>query len=404
MSICLVGLSHKTAPLDVRAQFAIAQENMAVTLTQLKHHTKAPGVMIISTCNRVEFICSHTTAESIIDWLALKHDHELINQLYCHHNAHAMAHAMSVSSGMDSLVLGEPQILGQFKEAYQTSKALGMLDSTLEQACQQVFHTAKMIRHETGLGQCPVSIASIASRIAKSHCQDFCCQRIVIVGAGDTAKLLCQHLTTLGAKNITIANRSWANAEVLAAEFKGKAALLTDLPALLKNADIVITATESHDYLIKSDMINADQHPGLMIDLSAPRNIDPAITEIFDIDCHCIDDLQNQISANTTKRKQALQLANKMIQDAAQAYQEALSSLNARDAICALRNHAESIRNQVLEQARQQLHAGTPVELVLEQLANRLTNKLLHNPSTHLKHAATSGNHDALQLIEKLYL
>lgn len=407
MSICLIGLNHKTAPIDVREQLAITHVDLPAALADFQQQFNHAGLLILSTCNRVELLASHISAKDLIQWLSSYHqiNHSLEPYCYCYENEHAIEHAMQVACGIDSLVLGEPQILGQFKQAYQMSKTAGVLDSDLELACQHIFNAAKAVRHETAIGHCPVSVAFSAIKLAHKTIEDIPEHHVLLVGAGETAKLICKHLQALGVHRLTIVNRTLEKAELLSQKFTAHARPLSALPHLVSQADIIITATNSPRPLITEDMIQQPLHQRgiLMIDLSVPRNIAPTINAYDFVNLHCVDDLKMLIQNNTLQRSQAATQANAMIEQFIQDYQDKLKMRHASGIISSLHAYATSLRDEALEKALKQLEIGMPAEAVLKQFANTLTNQFTHHPSIALKTASIEGDYSMLTAANRLF-
>ena len=355
MSLCLVGLNHKTAPVDIRESIAFTESTLSVALQDLRQHLNISGALILSTCNRVEILCSNVTAQDIINWLKTFHTitGHIENHLYHYHNEKAVEHAMRVASGIDSLVLGEPQILGQFKQAYQTSDALGLIDPVLRTACQSVFTAAKAVRHETAISHCPVSVAFSAVKLARQSLVDISEHTAVLIGAGETVKLLCKHLQSLNIDNLIIVNRTLAKAEKLAAEFNASAVPLSKLHDVLPKANIVISATGSEHPLITMNLLKTIKYRQntLMIDLAVPRDIEPVIGELDHVTLYCIDDIKTLIQKNTLQRSHAAIQANTMIEQCVLAYQNKLKAQIASGTICSIRSHAEMLRDEELAKA-----------------------------------------------------
>ena len=407
MSICLAGLNHKTAPVDIRESIAFTESTLPVALQDLQDNLNISGALILSTCNRVEILCSNATKRDIIDWLKAFHNvtDNIENHLYHYQDETAVEHAMKVASGIDSLVMGEPQILGQFKRAYQISDDSGLIDSTLRAACQHVFTAAKAVRHETAISHCPVSVAFSAVKLAHQALAEIPENNVLLIGAGETAKLLCKHLQSMDVNNLTIVNRTLAKAEKLATEFDASAQPLSELSRLLPEADIVISATGSEQPIISIDMLEnvKRNHNILMIDLAVPRDIEPAIGDLNHVTLHCVDDIKTLIQKNTLQRSHAAIQANTMIEQFVLTYQDKLKTQAASGTICSIRSHAEMLRDEELAKALKQLKMGMDPELVLQQFANALTNKFTHRPSVNLQSASIAGNEEMLAIAQQLF-
>lgn len=407
MSICLIGLNHKTAPIEIRESVAFTEASLPAALRSLQTELNIPGAVILSTCNRVEILCSHAKPAQVIRWLLQFHqvNNRVANHCYAYEGNAAIKHAMQVASGIDSLVLGEPQILGQFKQAYQTSDEAGLLDPKLRHACEHIFAAAKAVRYETAISHCPVSVAFSAIKLAQQTMADMPEHSVLLIGAGETANLLCKHLQSMQVNSLTIANRTLASAQQLAKQYDAQAATLTQLPELLSKADIVISATNSDAPLITHAMLaKLDRKQTLlMIDLAVPRDIDPTVAELDYVTLQCVDDIQQLIQNNTLQRSQAATQANAMIETFVMAYQRKRKARAADGTICSIRQHAESLRDAELDKALKQLAAGADPETVLRQFAHSLTNKFTHKPSINLQSAGAEDNDLLLTAAEKLF-
>ncbi len=405
MSITLIGINHKTAPIEIREQFAFTENQLSDALLDLQAKLNLHGALILSTCNRIEIICSNTDSTSIINWLLSYRCVNWHGEFYCYQNEHAVEHAMKVASGIDSLVLGEPQILGQFKKAYHTSDQLNLIDTELRIACEHVFSATKTLRHKTAIGHCPISIAFSAVKLAQENIHDLSKRHVLLVGSGDTVALLCKHLSLLEIHSLTIINRTLTKAQQLAKQFNATALPLTALSDILPQSDIVISATDSTQPIIHSEMLmnHLNNRNTLMIDLGVPRNIDPAVAKLDGVILHCVDDIQSLITKNTLQRSHAAKQANEMINKFVTDYQHKLKVQATSDVICSMRNYAQVLRDEELNRSLKKLAQGLAPEVVLKEFAYALTNKLTHQPSINLKMASIKENTALLAAARQLF-
>lgn len=412
MSLLALGLNHRTAPVVVREQVAFTPERVSPALRDLLSQGGAHEAAILSTCNRTELYCDLPQPDGarIEEWLGDYHllsRTELQPYLYRHIERHAVRHILRVASGLDSMILGEPQILGQVKAAYQAANGAGALGSRLERLFQHAFAVAKQVRAGTGIGSHPVSVAFAAIRLARQIFADLSRCTALLIGAGDTIALLLRHLHDGGVKHLTVANRTLERASALAAPFGGCAIALEEIPAHLGEADIVIAATASPGILLEAAQIRAGlkqrRRPIFMVDLAVPRDIDPAAAALDDVYLYTVDDLQGLIQENLRARAAAAEQAEAIIDHQTNQFMAWLRSQDSAATIQALRQQAEAIRDQALARARRQLAQGQDPTATLELLAHLLTNKLMHAPCVGLREAAAQGDLETLQAIKNLY-
>jgi glutamyl-tRNA reductase len=400
MSLLAFGLNHRTAPIEVRERIVFDAERLPQALSALGALAGIQEGLIISTCNRTELYCvADAGGESLPDWLASwSGGNPLLKDcLYRLEGADAVRHVFSVASGLDSLILGEPQILGQLKDAYRAAQQAGTAGSLLNRLFQTTFSVAKRVRTETAIGASAVSVASAGIQLARRIFTDFERHTALLVGAGDMIELAARHLHAQKLGRMIIANRSLDRAQRLASTFKASAISLDALDSHLAQADIVVCSTASPGHVIGLEAtrkaIELRRHrPVFMLDLAVPRDIDPRVGELEDVYLSTMDDLRDVIDENVKARKEEAEAARLMIADEVERF---MSGLKARDAvplIRELRGQAEATREQTLEQARRLLAAGRAADEVLEFLAVTLTNRLLHGPSTVLREAAESGD------------
>ena len=395
MAFNILGINHKTAPVALREKVAFSEERLLAALHTLRQETGVAEVVILSTCNRTEvYWAGSASGAELSRWLERHHGQnlDLASSLYVHQAQRAVEHAFTVAAGLDSMVLGEAQILGQLKDAYRAAQQAGSTGPTLNKLFQAAFSAAKRVRSETRIGENAVSIASAIVSLARRVYSDLSAHTALMVGAGDMNALAARHFVRAGVKRMVIANRTLARAEALAAELKAHAAGLDDLDQELVQADIVISCTASLEPLITKSAVEAAirarrRRPIFMVDLAVPRDIDPAVADLEDVYLFSIDDLQQLIDENRQQREFAAGGARLLIEEEVARFLSESRAHDAGPAIRALRQQADGIRQQTVEQARRLLASGKSPEEVLDYLANTLTNRLLHTPTQALRQA-----------------
>jgi glutamyl-tRNA reductase len=413
MSILALGLNHKTAPVEIRERLTFGPDIIAGALRSLKAHPAVEEAVILSTCNRTEAYCllSQEDHEPLADWLSSFHgiDADRVNPyLYSHFGADAIRHLLRVSCGLDSLVLGEPQILGQVKAAFQTATDAGATGKLLCKLFHHAFSAAKQIRTDTAIGNSPVSVAFAAVSLAKQIFSDLSEQTALLIGAGETIELAARHLSQNGVGRIIVANRTVEKAHVLAAQFDGFAIALTELSGHLAEADIVISSTASPlpvlgKGTVESALKERRHRPIFMVDIAVPRDIEPEVADLSDIYLYTVDDLEEVIQGNMRSREEAAEQAEEIIEHYVEEYLGWLRSLDAVELIQDYRTYAERLRDEVIQKALQQLHKGKRPEEVLQFMGHTLTNKLLHTPSTQLRKAGFNGQIELLEAANTLF-
>jgi glutamyl-tRNA reductase len=400
MAFNILGLNHKTAPVALREKVAFSEERLLAALRTLRQESGVAEVVILSTCNRTEvYWAGSASGAELSQWLERHHgDHlNLAPSLYVHQEQRAVEHAFAVASGLDSMVLGEAQILGQLKDAYRAAQEAGSTGPTLNKLFQAAFSAAKRVRSETRIGENAVSIASAIVSLARRVYSDLSAHTALMVGAGDMNALAARHFMSAGVKRMVIANRTLARAESLAAELKAHATGLNDLDHELAQADIVISCTASLVPLITKSAVESAirtrrRRPIFMVDLAVPRDIEPAVAELEDVYLFSIDDLQQLIDENRQQREAAAGGARLLIDEEVARFLSESRAHDAAPAIRALRQQADAIRQQTVEQARRLLAAGKSTEEVIDYLANTLTNRLLHTPTQALRQAGETAD------------
>jgi glutamyl-tRNA reductase len=410
MAFNVLGLNHKTAPLALREKVAFNEDRLTAALRTLKQENGVAEVVILSTCNRTEVYWSGTaSAQNLSQWLERHHGNnlDLAASLYVHQERLAVEHAFSVASGLDSMVLGEPQILGQLKDAYRVAHEAGSTGPWLNKLFQAAFSAAKRVRSETQIGANAVSLASAAVSLARRMYADLSARTALMIGAGEMIDLAARHFASAGVKRIVIANRTLARAQSLASEIKAYAVDLSALDKELADADIVVSCTASTTPLITKKAAAAAvrkrrHRPIFVVDLAVPRDVEPAVAELSDIYLFSIDDLQNLVEENRQHREAAAGGARLLLEEEVAQFLADARAHDAGPAIRELRRQADAIRLQTLEQARRMLLSGKASDEVIEYLANTLTNRLMHTPTQALRQASESTDPALAQILTRL--
>jgi glutamyl-tRNA reductase len=410
MAINVLGLNHKTAPLALREKVAFNEERLVAALRTLKQESGIAEVVILSTCNRTELYWSgNANPEDLSRWLASHHGNnlDLAASVYVHQERLAVAHAFSVASGLDSMVLGEPQILGQLKAAYRVAHDAGSTGPWLNKLFQAAFSAAKRVRSETQIGANAVSLASATVSLARRMYADLSARTALMIGAGEMIDLAARHFAAAGVKRIVIANRTLARAQSLASELKAYAVDLSALDKELVDADIVISCTASPAPMVTKSAAAAAvrkrrRRPIFMVDLAVPRDIEPAVAELSDVYLFTIDDLQQLIDENRQQREIAAGGARLLLEEEVARFLADTRAHDAGPAIRALRQQADAIRQQTVEQARRMLTAGKSSDEVIDYLANTLTNRILHSPTQALRQASESTDPALARILMRL--
>ena len=412
MAFNILGINHKTAPVALREKVAFSEERLLAALQALRQETGVAEAVILSTCNRTElYWAGSASGRELSQWLEQHHGNnlDLASSLYIHEEQRAVEHAFSVASGLDSMVLGEAQILGQLKDAYRIAQQAGSTGPSLNKLFQAAFSAAKRVRSETRIGENAVSIASATVSLARRVYSDLSAHTALIVGAGEMNALVARHFMSAGVKRMVIANRTLEKAQILATEIKAHAVGLEDLDNELAQADIVITCTAATVPLITKSAAESAirarrRRPIFMVDLAVPRDIDPQVADLEDVYLFSIDDLQQLIDENRQQRAVAAGGARLLIEQEVSRFLAESRAQDAGPAIRALRQQADAIRVQTLEQARRLLASGKSTEEVIEYLATTLTNRLLHSPTQALRQAAELSDSGLSEAITKLLI
>jgi len=408
-----LGLNHNTAPLEIREKVVFAPDRITNSLQSLTNLSSVEEAAILSTCNRTEIYCdlAQQRPEDLIAWLAEQHglNHQDIKSyLYTHSDLNSIKHMSRVACGLDSMILGEPQILGQMKSAYQHANEAGTLGKYLGKLFQHTFQVAKKVRTDTAIGSSPVSVAFAGVKLAQQIFSDLHAQTALLIGAGETIELTAQHLKELGIGRVVVANRTLGKAHAIASRCNGYAIEIKDIPEHLAEADIVFSSTASQLPILGKGSVETaikkrKHKPMFMVDLAVPHDIEKEVGELSDVYLYCVDDLRNIIDEGLQTRREAAEQAEDIIDTQVSSFQTWVRAQGASEVIQQLRHQSEQSRDMALNKALQSLQNGTSPEDVLRRLANDLTNKLLHEPSRSIKQASADSNIQLLQAAKQLF-
>jgi glutamyl-tRNA reductase len=410
MQLYTIGVNHTTAPISIRENVAFSDANLRHALSDLTANN-ALEAAILSTCNRTEIYVQSQQAEPIVGWLASYHKLNL-NQVqpytYTLTNQDAVKHAFRVASGLDSMVLGEPQILGQFKQSVKIAQDAGTLGTLLHKLFQRTFEVAKEVRTNTDIGGSSISMAAAAVKLAQRIFGDISNQRVLFIGAGEMIALCADHFAAQKPKSMTVANRTLERGESLADKIGAQAILLQDLPAHFAEFDIVITSTASQLPIVGLGMVERAikerrHRPVFMVDLAVPRDIEPEVANLDDVFLYTVDDLAQVVSDGMMNRQESAVNAEMIVQARVESFMQWLKKRDAVPTIKALRDQAEATRQAELDKALKLIQKGESPEKALEALSNALTNKFLHAPS-HALNLAHGDEHAKLEnTLKQLY-
>jgi glutamyl-tRNA reductase len=412
MSIVLVGLNHKTAPVEVRERLAFSDAACAESLHALVDGKAISEGLIVSTCNRVEVLASTGNLEGlagasyVTEFLSRIKGipPEFFDQhLYAHFDDAAVRHVFRVASSLDSMVVGEPQVIGQVRHSYSLAVTAGTAGRVLHKLVHHALHVAKRVRNETGIAASAVSISYTAVELGKKIFGTLKGATVMLVGAGEMAELAAQHLAHAGASRILVVNRTLATARELAAKFSGEAVAFDELPARLDEADVIICSTGAREYVITPQMARAAlearrNRPAFYIDISVPRNVDPKVGEINNLFVFDIDDLEAVIASNVREREREAERAELIVESEVMQFQQALRSLDIGPTVAALRERLHEIAHEEFERQRTRLGALTPEqEKAIESLLAATVNKIAHPVISRLRHSYDAGHGDDVQ-------
>jgi glutamyl-tRNA reductase len=407
------GLNHKTAPVSIREQAAFAPERLQQALHEITTHGGANEATILSTCNRTELYCrlEQAAEKRAVEWFCDFHrltTSSVEPHLYLLPGDQAVKHAFRVASGLDSMVLGEPQILGQMKEAFAAAHKAGATGKILNRLFQQTFSVAKQVRTDTAIGASAVSVAFAAVTLAKQIFTHLSQRTVLLIGAGETIELAARHLQEQEVGHIIVANRTVERAQLLADTCAGEAISLTEMPERLSEADIVISSTASQLPILGKGAVERalkirKHRPMFMVDIAVPRDIEPEVGDLDDVYLYTVDDLQQVVQQNMQSRQEAAKEAEKIIDIQVSSFMHWIRTLDSVPTIRALREKADLLRDRELKLALQRLDRGEDAHKVLELLARALTNKFTHAPSSALQQADQDGNADMLVAARRLF-
>ena len=411
MQLTAVGLNHQTAPLSIREKLAFTAASLPEAVRNLARSKAAKEAVILSTCNRTELYCVGET-EQIIEWLAQYHNlpaEEIRPYLYTLDNNETIRHAFRVACGLDSMVLGEPQILGQIKDAVRVAQEQESINTNLNALFQKTFAVAKEVRTDTAVGENSVSMASASVKLAEQIFPDIGDLNVLFIGAGEMIELVATYFAAKSPKLITVANRTLPRAQELCDKLglNAEPCLLTELPDILHEYDVVVSSTASQLPLVGKGMVERALRlrlnmPMFLLDLAVPRDIEAEVGELNDAYLYTVDDMMGIVQNGKEARQKAAAAAEAMVEEKVGEFVRLQQSRQSVPLIRALRDEGERARRQVLENAMKQLAKGASAEEVLERLSIQLTNKLLHSPTQTLNKAG-SENSNLVDAVAQIY-
>ncbi|MDC0390367.1 glutamyl-tRNA reductase [Candidatus Thioglobus sp.] len=400
--IAILSVNHAQAPVSVRERVAFAPNHLSSELQKLGDTPGVQACVILSTCNRSEIyavIDADNPQEILSQYLADTHKisrQEIDSYLVYFEDNTALEHICNVACGLDSFVLGEPQILGQLKDAYHMSKHAKTLDKKLEKLFQHAFSTAKKVRTDTQIGSSPVSIAYCAVKLSEKIFTDLSEQTVLLIGAGEMIELCAQHLSQKGVKNIIVANRTLENAQKIASLYNAQSISLKQFSSVIHQADIIISSTAASVPVIGKGLIESalklrKHKPMFMLDIAVPRDIEPEVGQLDDVYLYTIDDLEQVVSDNIDSREKEKVLAQEIIIKQTQVFNKWLSVLPNEQLIQSYRSNVNKIKEDALTDAIKSLNNGGDSEQVIKKLADQLTNKILHTTFKNIKQTPHEG-------------
>ncbi|MCK5877493.1 MAG: glutamyl-tRNA reductase [Candidatus Marithrix sp.] len=416
MQLFVFGLNHNTAPVSVREQVNFSPERLKHALHDITECKLATEIVIISTCNRTELYCvfepdTDDIAHKINNWLS--HYHNVPSQLlqthlYTHAKEDAVHHLLRVACGLDSMVLGEPQILGQIKSAYITAKEAKTTKRLLNKLFEYAFSVAKQVRTDTAIGSSPVSVAFAAVRLAQQIFGNLQENTALLIGAGETIELAARHLHENKLGRMIVANRTLERARQLAKEFAGYAITLEEIPVHLAEADVIIASTASQTHVLTrtevEQAIKIRKHrPIFMVDIAVPRDIEPSVGELEDVYLYSVDDLNEVIQDNLRSREQEALKAEEIIDTQVTHFMNWWRSLDVVNTICDLRGQTQEHKERVVIKAKRMLDNGKSPYEVVDYLAHTLTNTLMHSPCSKLRQAGYDGQNELITAAQQLF-
>ncbi len=416
MYLILLGINHTTAPIALRERLSFARQQLPAALQALQKELECSEAAILSTCNRTELLCTFPAdqpleATALHGWLERRfslRDLRLSEHCYVHRDEDAVRHMMEVAGGLDSMVFGEPQILGQMKEAYALAQQAGSIGPQLRLAFQYALSTAKRIRTHTAIGRNPVSVAHAAIKLMEHIFTDLRILRALLIGGGEIMTSIARYLQARELQQLYCASRTLERAAALAQPLQAHPMLLTEIPQRLVEVDIVVSCTASQLPLLGKGMVENALHkrrhrPICMIDLAVPRDVEAQVGKLADVYLYNIDDLRDILAEHEQLRRRETHKANLIINRGLQHYRQQQPGRPAPSLLKSYRRQAEQLRDQELERARRQLEKGVAPQEALQMLAHGLTNKLLHQPSITLRQAQQTGQEELLEAAEVLF-
>lgn len=412
MPLKIIGLNHNTAPIEIREKVVFAGDGIGPALGRVAALPSVSEAVILSTCNRTEIYLDSAEDghEGLTNWLKTEQNMgaELDSALFSLDQEAAITHLFRVACGLDSMVLGEPQILGQLKDAFRAAEETGTVGHTLTRLFHHTFSVAKKVRTDTDIGSNPVSVAYAAVSLANQFFSGFGKHTALLIGAGVTIELVAKHLARKGIGRLLIANRNVARASNLASEYGGFAVPLSEIEGVLEEADILISSTASPTVIVSKEMMeraikSRKRKPVFAVDIAVPRDLDQAISELSDVYLYSVDDLDQVILEGQNSREAAAGDAQRILADETRRYLEIERSRRVAPVITELRDHADNLRDAVLAQGRRRLRKGADSDEVLEYVTSALLKKLLHQPSVHLRHAGERSDEAFIENARKLF-
>ena len=411
MSLYAIGLNHQTAPVALRERVAFGVDALSEALRDLFGKRLAREAAILSTCNRTEIYCHAEEPDQVARWLADYHRLAVDNvkpHLYIHPGERAVTHAFRVASGLDSMVIGEPQILGQLKQAVRTAEAAGTVGLILNKLFQKSYSVAKEVRTQTDIGSASISMAAASVKLARRIFPTLEETHMLMIGAGEMIELAGTHFAAANPASITVANRTLSRGEALAAKLGASAITLAELPDVLARFDIIVTSTASSLPILGKGLLERvvrqrKHRPIFIVDLAVPRDVEPEARELDDIFLYSVDDLASLVRENLKLRQGAVEEAEAIVTEQSESFNLWLESRTVVPVLKAMRDQGETIRNAELERAKRLLANGTDPAAVLEQLSRALTNKFLHAPSQTLNMAAAAERAEMLALYQRIF-
>lgn len=417
MNLIIVGLNHKTSPIEIREKLSFPSQTIGEPLKKLTNHFGLNEGVILSTCNRVEVLAITNDMEKgvwqikrfLSDYHAIPLE-KLDEHLYVHLGEDAVKHLFRVGAGLDSMVMGEPQILGQVKDSYGYAVQFNTAGVIVNKLYHKAFQVAKRIRSETKIGESAVSISFAAIELARKIFGDLSGKSCMLIGAGEMAELAAKHLLTNGIREILVANRTYEKAVEMVKGFGGTAIMFREFPHYLKNVDIVIASTGAPNFIIRPDQIHEvmrerKQKPMFFIDISVPRNIDPLVNNVDNCYVYDVDDLQGVVVANLQERAKEAEAAEKIVEEEIEKFYRWIKSLDVVPTIISLRQTCDQIRKAEMQKGLASLnHLSEKDRKVLDAMTSAIVNKILHHPVTHLKKEANKVEGDLyIDTIRKLF-